>query len=171
MIYSLVCLGLNATMEIDYAVTRGRSSISDNERSGRGERLSSRRIFDRRRLFSYVGTTNDIDLAETRGEGFVRLVQTFRAFSFVYIQIYIFQQLFIVDADLLYETLRRVNIEYITAGDKVSQFLTENLKNKIAVLNNALNKDDTKTAFSLREEHPEWFHGLETNYTSKVSYK
>ncbi|XP_043682461.1 DNA fragmentation factor subunit beta [Vespula pensylvanica] len=74
------------------------------------------------------------------------------------------------DADLLYETLRRVNIEYITAGDKVSQFLTENLKNKIAVLNNALNKDDSKTAFSLREEHPEWFRGLETNYTSKEAY-
>lgn len=95
----------------------------------------------------------------------------FEHFHILCIFKFIIQQLFIVDADLLYETLRRVNIEYITAGDKVSQFLTENLKNKIAVLNNALNKDDSKTAFSLREEHPEWFRGLETNYTSKVSYK
>ncbi|KAK2584430.1 hypothetical protein KPH14_006810 [Odynerus spinipes] len=74
------------------------------------------------------------------------------------------------DADLLYDTLRRVNIEYLTAGDKVSEFLSEKLKNKIAVLNNALNKDDSKTAFSLKEDHPEWFRGLETNYTTKEAY-
>ncbi|KAG7203878.1 hypothetical protein KM043_013239 [Ampulex compressa] len=74
------------------------------------------------------------------------------------------------DADLLYDTLRRVNIDFLTAGDKVSQFLTEKLKTKVAILNKALNKDDSKTACSTREEHPEWFRGLETNYTTKEAY-
>lgn len=75
----------------------------------------------------------------------------------------------LADADLLYDTLRRVNIDFLIAGEKASEFLTENLKAKVAVLNNALNKDDSKTAFSSRDEHPEWFHGLETNCATKVS--
>ncbi|XP_033335288.2 DNA fragmentation factor-related protein 4 [Megalopta genalis] len=74
------------------------------------------------------------------------------------------------DADLLYDTLRRVNIDFLTAGDKASEFLTENLKAKVAILNNALNKDDSKIVFSSRDEHPEWFFGLETNYTTKEAY-
>lgn len=65
--------------------------------------------------------------------------------------------------------MRRVNIDFLTAGDRVAQFLTENLKAKVAVLNSALNNDDTKTALSARNEHPEWFQDLETNCTSKVS--
>ncbi|XP_076686822.1 DNA fragmentation factor-related protein 4 isoform X2 [Andrena cerasifolii] len=74
------------------------------------------------------------------------------------------------DADLLYDTLRRVNIDFLTAGDKASKFLTENLKAKVAVLNSVLNKDDSKTALSARDDHPEWFGELETNYTSKEAY-
>ncbi|XP_050485604.1 DNA fragmentation factor subunit beta isoform X1 [Bombus huntii] len=76
----------------------------------------------------------------------------------------------LTDADLLYDILRRVNIDFLIAGEKASEFLTENFKAKVAVLYNALNKDDSKTAFSSRGEHPEWFHGLETNCTSKEAY-
>ncbi|XP_017883726.1 DNA fragmentation factor subunit beta [Ceratina calcarata] len=74
------------------------------------------------------------------------------------------------DADLLYDTLRRVNIDFLAAGEKASEFLTENLKAKVAVLNNTLNKDDTKTRLSSRDEHPEWFRGLETNCATKEAY-
>ncbi|XP_063989650.1 DNA fragmentation factor subunit beta [Diachasmimorpha longicaudata] len=74
------------------------------------------------------------------------------------------------DADLLYETLRRVNIDYLTVGDQASKFLTENLKRKVAVLYNLLNVDDSKTDCSRREDHPEWFMGLETNVTTKEAY-
>ncbi|XP_076642504.1 DNA fragmentation factor-related protein 4 [Halictus rubicundus] len=74
------------------------------------------------------------------------------------------------DADLLYDTLRRVNIDFLTAGDKASEFLTENLKAKVAILNSKLNKDDSKTTFTNRDDHPEWFRGLETNYTTKEAY-
>ncbi|KYM83920.1 hypothetical protein ALC53_05682 [Atta colombica] len=74
------------------------------------------------------------------------------------------------DADILYEALRRVNIDFLTAGDRVTQFLTENLKGKVALLNKVLNKDDSKTALSTREEHPEWFENLETNCMTKEAY-
>ncbi|KZC08761.1 DNA fragmentation factor subunit beta, partial [Dufourea novaeangliae] len=74
------------------------------------------------------------------------------------------------DADLLYDTLRRVNIDFLAAGDKASEFITENLKAKVAVLNSILNNDDSKTALTGRDEHPEWFRGLETNYTTKEAY-
>ncbi|XP_011307821.1 uncharacterized protein Drep4 isoform X1 [Fopius arisanus] len=74
------------------------------------------------------------------------------------------------DADLLYETLRRVNIDYLTAGDQATKFLSENLKRKVAVLHSLLNVDDSRTVCSKREEHPEWFMGLETNITTKESY-
>ncbi|XP_014479667.1 PREDICTED: DNA fragmentation factor subunit beta [Dinoponera quadriceps] len=74
------------------------------------------------------------------------------------------------DADILYDALRRVNIDFLVTGDRVAQFLTENLKAKVAVLNSVLNKDDSKTALSKRDEHPEWFADLETNYTTKEAY-
>lgn len=76
---------------------------------------------------------------------------------------------FPADADILYDALRRVNIDFLTTGDRVTQFLTENLKAKVALLNRMLNKNDSKTALSTREDHPEWFENLETNYMTKVS--
>lgn len=76
---------------------------------------------------------------------------------------------FPVDADILYDALKRVNIDFLVTGDRVAQFLTENLKAKVAVLNSVLNKDDAKTTLCTRDEHPEWFADLETNYATKVS--
>ncbi|XP_015521455.2 DNA fragmentation factor subunit beta [Neodiprion lecontei] len=77
---------------------------------------------------------------------------------------------FLSDADILYNTLRQVNLEFITTGDAISRFLTENLKSKIAVLNKALNKNDEKTRLSSREDHPDWFKNLETTATTKEAY-
>ncbi|CAL7952337.1 unnamed protein product [Xylocopa violacea] len=74
------------------------------------------------------------------------------------------------DADRLYDTLRHVNIDFLTAGEKAAEFLTEKLRTKVAVLNSALNKDDSKTTLSSRDEHPEWFRGLETNCATKEAY-
>ncbi|XP_076754063.1 DNA fragmentation factor-related protein 4 [Xylocopa sonorina] len=74
------------------------------------------------------------------------------------------------DADLLYDTLRHVNIDFLTAGEKAAEFLNEKLRTKVAVLNSALNKDDSKTTLSSRDEHPEWFRGLETNCATKEAY-
>ncbi|XP_070522938.1 DNA fragmentation factor subunit beta isoform X2 [Cardiocondyla obscurior] len=74
------------------------------------------------------------------------------------------------DADILYDALRRVNIDFLIAGNRVTQFLTENLKAKVASLNRVLNKDNTKTILSRKEDHPEWFENLETNCMTKEAY-
>lgn len=65
--------------------------------------------------------------------------------------------------------MKRVNIDYLMSGDEISKFLTENLKAKISILNSVLNSDDTKTHLSSRIDHQDWFRGLDTTYTSKVS--
>lgn len=74
------------------------------------------------------------------------------------------------DADLLYETLKRVNIDYLMTGDEITKFLSENLKAKISILNSILNSDDSKTHFSSRIDHGDWFRGLDTTYTSKEAF-
>ncbi|CAG9812597.1 unnamed protein product [Phaedon cochleariae] len=75
------------------------------------------------------------------------------------------------DAEILYKTIREVNDEYLTAGEKVQQFFTEKMKNKVfklAEVLKGLDKDSAK--FSSRSEHPEWFEGLNTNSKTKEEY-
>ena len=64
--------------------------------------------------------------------------------------------------------LRKVNASYLRSGERAAEFLTDKLKIKIAVLNRVLNNDDSKTRCSKREDHPEWFDGLDTNAPTKV---
>lgn len=64
------------------------------------------------------------------------------------------------DAELLYKTIREVNEEYLTAGEKVQEFFTEKMKNKVFKLAEVLKGiDGDKTKFSAKAEHPEWFEG------------
>lgn len=64
------------------------------------------------------------------------------------------------DAEILYKTIREVNEEYLTAGEKVQQFFTEKMKSKVYKLAEVLKGiDDDKIKLSLREDHPEWFEG------------
>lgn len=74
----------------------------------------------------------------------------------------------VTEADVLYQMLRKVNESFLKSGERAAEFLTDKLKIKIAVLNRALNNDDKKTLCSRREDHPEWFFGLETNSPTKV---
>ncbi|XP_050311136.1 uncharacterized protein LOC126746784 isoform X3 [Anthonomus grandis grandis] len=62
------------------------------------------------------------------------------------------------DAELLYKTIREVNEEYLSAGEKVQEFFTEKMKTKVFKLAEVLKGiDSDKVALSSREEHPEWF--------------
>lgn len=64
------------------------------------------------------------------------------------------------DAELLYRTIREVNEEYLTAGEKVQEFFTEKMKNKVFKLAEVLRSiDRDKAKISSKEEHPEWFEG------------
>lgn len=67
------------------------------------------------------------------------------------------------DAELLYKTIREVNEEYLTAGEKVQEFFTEKMKNKVFKLAEVLKGiDGDKAKFSAKVEHPEWFEGKNT---------
>lgn len=64
------------------------------------------------------------------------------------------------DAEILYKTIREVNDEYLTAGEKVQEFFTEKMKNKVFKLAEVLKGIDGERAkLSTRAEHPEWFEG------------
>lgn len=64
------------------------------------------------------------------------------------------------DAELLYKTIREVNEEYLLAGEKVQEFFTEKMKNKVFKLVEVLRSiDRDKAKLSNKNEHPEWFEG------------
>ncbi|XP_074027530.1 DNA fragmentation factor subunit beta-like [Leptinotarsa decemlineata] len=75
------------------------------------------------------------------------------------------------DAEILYKTIREVNDEYLSAGEKVQEFFTEKMKNKVLKLAEVLKGLDTeKGKLSARADHPEWFEGLNTNSKTKEEY-
>ncbi|XP_045476252.1 DNA fragmentation factor subunit beta isoform X2 [Harmonia axyridis] len=75
------------------------------------------------------------------------------------------------DSEILYKTIREVNNEYLTAGEKVQEFFSENMKSKVYKLAELLRGiDDDKSKFSLKSEHPEWFEGLDTNAKTKEDF-
>uniref|UniRef100_A0A1Y1KI19 CIDE-N domain-containing protein n=1 Tax=Photinus pyralis TaxID=7054 RepID=A0A1Y1KI19_PHOPY len=75
------------------------------------------------------------------------------------------------DAEILYKAIREVNDEYLSAGEKVQEFFTEKMKNKVFKLAEVLKGIDTnKTLRSTREDHPEWFEGLDTRSKTKEEY-
>ncbi|KAJ8949085.1 hypothetical protein NQ318_016989 [Aromia moschata] len=62
------------------------------------------------------------------------------------------------DAEILYKTIREVNDEYLTAGEKVQEFFTEKMKNKVLKLAEVLKGiDGEKARLSAKADHPEWF--------------
>lgn len=64
------------------------------------------------------------------------------------------------DAEILYRTIREVNEEYLTAGEKVQQFFTEKMKNKVFKLAEVLKGiNDEKTTINDKYLHLEWFEG------------
>ncbi|XP_076262543.1 DNA fragmentation factor-related protein 4 isoform X2 [Rhynchophorus ferrugineus] len=75
------------------------------------------------------------------------------------------------DAEILYRTIREVNEEYLNAGEKVHEFFTEKMKNKVFKLAEVLKSIDTeKSKLSKKAEHPEWFEGLDTRCNTKEEY-
>lgn len=76
------------------------------------------------------------------------------------------------DAEILYKTIREVNDEYLTAGEKVQDFFTEKMKNKVFKLAEVLKGlDGEKAKYSTRVDHPEWFEGKHMEIKIIVSVK
>ena len=73
----------------------------------------------------------------------------------------------LTDAEMLYKTIREVNDEYLTAGEKVQEFFTEKMKSKVFKLAEVLRGiDGDKAKHSLKCDHPEWFEGESIPNTS-----
>lgn len=71
-------------------------------------------------------------------------------------------------ADILLNALKSVNVEYLTTGSRVEQFMTENLKEKVRILAQAITKQQNSLArsecqkkmmASSRDDDPDWFIG------------
>ncbi|KAJ8668547.1 hypothetical protein QAD02_010210 [Eretmocerus hayati] len=79
-------------------------------------------------------------------------------------------EVILTDADILYQMLRKANDQLLRDGEKASEYFSGKLKERIEKLNKVLSKDDSKVLSSRREDHPEWFDGLETNAQTKEAY-
>lgn len=70
--------------------------------------------------------------------------------------------IFFTGADLIYSALRHVNIDMIRAGQKVQEFLDENMKEKVRLLAEVINEKgqhECKISLSNRTDDPDWFFG------------
>ncbi|KAI5713257.1 hypothetical protein M8J75_014934 [Diaphorina citri] len=76
-------------------------------------------------------------------------------------------------AELIYSTLKLVNIDLLRTGEAVQKFFDHNIKEKLRQLNRIVNageEEDDKTGVSSRDEDPDWFTGLETNARTKEAF-
>lgn len=63
---------------------------------------------------------------------------------------------------MIYSVLRHVNIDIVRAGQKVQEFLDENIKEKVRLLAEVINekgKHDRKILLSNKTDDPDWFLG------------
>lgn len=64
------------------------------------------------------------------------------------------------DAEILYRTIREVNFDFLTTGEKVAEFFTEQMKSNVYSLAKVLKEmDDDKAKASTKEGDPDWFQG------------
>ncbi|XP_065161874.1 DNA fragmentation factor subunit beta isoform X1 [Atheta coriaria] len=75
------------------------------------------------------------------------------------------------DAEILYRTIREVNFDFLTTGEKVAEFFTEQMKSNVYSLAKVLKEmDDDKAKASTKEGDPDWFQGVESRAKTKEEY-
>ncbi|BET00886.1 DNA fragmentation factor [Nesidiocoris tenuis] len=67
-------------------------------------------------------------------------------------------------ADLIYNALKTLNVQFLTAGRLAEEFLQEDIKQKIRVLSDVVNSQDTEESFE------DWLKGVETSCKSKDGF-
>ncbi|XP_063235539.1 DNA fragmentation factor subunit beta isoform X2 [Bacillus rossius redtenbacheri] len=72
-------------------------------------------------------------------------------------------------AEILYNALRAVNLDFLQAGQEVNQFFSTNLKHKVRQLAHLVGDadGDDRVLLSTKTEDPVWFQGLDTRASSK----
>lgn len=76
------------------------------------------------------------------------------------------------DAEILYRTIREVNIDFLKTGEMVQEFFTEQMKNKVYKLAEVLKsiEDEDRAHLSFKKEDPQWFEGVDSRSKTKEEY-
>lgn len=75
-------------------------------------------------------------------------------------------------ADILYNALQAVNLDYLRAGKEVQKFFTQNVKEKVMNLAKLLNKTShiQNVHLSRKADDPDWFGGTESRSGTKEEF-
>jgi hypothetical protein len=75
-------------------------------------------------------------------------------------------------ADILYNALQAVNLDYLRAGKAAQKFFTQNMKDKVMNLAKILNKAShiQNLYFSRKADDPDWFKGTESRSATKEEF-
>jgi hypothetical protein len=74
-------------------------------------------------------------------------------------------------ADILYNALQAVNLDYLRAGNEAWKFFTHNIKEKVMNLAKLINKHETHNVqLSSKEDDPDWFVGIDSRSATKEEF-
>jgi len=74
-------------------------------------------------------------------------------------------------ADILYNALQAMNLEYLRAGNEAQKFFTHNIKEKVMNLAKLINKPETKNVhLSSKVDDPDWFKGIDSRSATKEEF-
>lgn len=74
-------------------------------------------------------------------------------------------------ADILYNALQAVNLDYLRAGNKAQTFFTHNIKEKVMNLAKLINKPETQNVqLSSKVDDPDWFEGIDSRSATKEEF-
>jgi len=74
-------------------------------------------------------------------------------------------------ADILYNALQAMNLDYLRAGDEAQKFFTHNMKEKVMNLAKLINKLETENVhLSSKVDDPDWFKGIDSSSATKEEF-
>jgi len=74
-------------------------------------------------------------------------------------------------ADILYNALQAMNLDYLRAGNEAQKFFTHNIKEKVMNLAKLINKPETKNVhLSSKVDDPDWFEGIDSRSATKEEF-
>ena len=74
-------------------------------------------------------------------------------------------------ADILYNALQAMNLDYLRAGKEAQKFFTHNIKQKVMDLAKLINKTETQNEqLSSQVDDPDWFEGIDSRAATKEEF-
>lgn len=75
-------------------------------------------------------------------------------------------------ADILYNALQAVNLDFLRAGNEVQKFFTQNMKEKVQNLAKLVNRSSQiqNVTLSRKLDDPDWFEGIDSRASTKEEF-